>query len=204
MRPRKMYSMKIPLSWVTLVVATHQLPEDPAAPKSVLGFALLEVTKLQPNVWSFSLKAAVADTLADETVLLRGLADALPYPDFLIGELIEADIFAPLADAADRLAPPINAFFGLRLARLQSALTVDLAPPERRAPLPYGECICGRPALTVAVVDGDIVDPAHVRAELEQRALSDWCRFLQMPSASRGGTAGVATMTWWASRGRWL
>jgi hypothetical protein len=199
-----MISMKIPLSWVTLVVATHRQPEDLTAPKSVLGFALLEVSKLQPNVWSFSLKAAVADTLAEETVLLRGLADALPHPDFLIGERIEADIFAPLAEAADRLAPPINAFFRLRLARLQSALTVDLAPPVRRVPLPYGESICGRPALTVAVVDGDIVDPAHVRAELEQRALNDWCRFLQMPSASRGGAAGIATMTSWASRGCWL
>jgi hypothetical protein len=194
--------MKTQPSWTTIAVATFRPIEDVAAATHVLGFAMLSATKLARDDWRFSLESEVAASLDDEPALLQQLADVMPHPQFVIGEGLEGEVFAPLVNAADRMVPPLNAWVSHRVARLRSALAVDLAPPVRRALLPFGERPQVRASLAVAVSGEAIVDRGGVFAELERRVATDWCRFLQLPGAARCGTAGIATMTWLAARGQ--
>jgi len=186
-------------SWTTILIATHR--RDTYSTTHVLGFALFTATKRTRTDWRFQLTAEVAATLNDEKALLRLLADALPHPRFIIGHRLESEVFAPLAYAADRMPPPLNAFLRYRIARFQSGIMVDLAPPTRYAPLPFAETPPTRQPMTIGVLDGNVVDPAGVKAELEQRVLEDWASFLQLPRAAACGTAKIATMTWAVSRG---
>ena len=188
-------------SWTTIAVATYR-PAKKYALNHVVGYAMLTASRLARDNWLFSMLSEVAATLDGEAALLKGIADAMPYPRFVIGEGLEGQVFAPLVDAADRMASPLNAWLHHRVARLRGALAVDLAPPLRRAPLPFAEQAKVRPSLAVAVSVDDVVDVGGVRAELERRVVTDWHRFLQLPAASRCGTAGIATATWLAARGR--
>jgi len=186
-------------SWTMIVIATHR--RDEWSISHVLGFALFTATKRTRTDWRFQLTAEVAATLDGEKALLCLLADALPHSRFIIGDRLETCVFAPLAHAADRMPPPVNAFLRYRLARFRSGIMVDLAPPIRVAPLPFAETPPTAQPMTITVLDGDVVNPAEVQAELEQRVLDDWVRFLQLPRAAACGTAKIATMTWAVSRG---
>jgi hypothetical protein len=203
-RLRKIATMKMTHpTYMTLVVATHRDNDDPVEPAIITGFGMLEIRKRGVNDWSFALNASVADTVGDEARLLTQLADALPMPKFLIGEAIRARIVTPVEAGADRATPIVAAHIRHRIARLQTAISVDLFLGNARpaAPLPYAEPVQLCPPVSITVVDGKIADPKQARADLEARAVSDWMRFLTGSGSRVVGTASIAMMTWMAAKG---
>ena len=192
--------------WTTLVLATHLQSSTLPEPPIVVGFGVLTVTKRSRDDWSFALAADVADTLADEPSILTRLADALPQPDFLIADQLEARVFTPLDLAADQASPLIAAYLRLRVARLRLALPVDLAAGRSRlaGPLPHAEPPPVTPPVTIAINGVAIVDTDRVRTDLEHRVIGDWLAFLQVgqrqPRGRACGTAAVATLTWLSAR----
>jgi hypothetical protein len=189
-------------SWTTLVLATHARTTDPVDPPIVVGFGLLTVIRRGRDDWSFALNVEVADTLAEEPKILTHLADALPQPDFVISDRLEARVFIPLDLAADRAGAVIAAYLRLRVARLRLALPVDLSAgrARRAGPLPYAEPLHLPPPVTIAVDGVAIVDTARARTDLERRVIADWLSFLNVPQCQPHGpacgTAALATITW--------
>jgi hypothetical protein len=188
-------------TYLTLVIATHKDSDDPCAPTSIIGFGKLEVCKRGMNDWSFVVNAAVADTLGDEGDVITQLADILPMPKFIIGEAINARILAPLDAAAERADPAIAAHVRHRVARMQTALPVDVSIGTARGPatLPYAELNMLCSPVIVAVNDYEIIDPKRVRAQREARVVNDWLRFLTASGSQHTGIATIATITWMAA-----
>jgi hypothetical protein len=192
--------------WTTLVLATHARTTHLVDPPIIIGFGMLTITKPGRNDWSFALNAEIADTLADEPAILTRLADALPQPEFVIADQLEARVFNPLDLAADRGGPVIAAYLRLRVARLRLALPIDLAAGRARRPGPlrYAEPLPVTPPVAIAVDGVAIVDPVGARNDLERRVIADWLAFLQVPQchshACACGTAALATLSWMTAR----
>jgi hypothetical protein len=200
---RKITPMKTNFpSWTTLVLSTHTRTTDTVDSPIIVGFGMLTVTKTGRDDWSFALNAEVADTLADKPAMLTRLADALPQPDFVIADQLDARVFSPLELAADRAGTVVAAYLRLRVARLCLALPVDLAAgrARRAGPLPYAEPLQLPPPVTIAVDGVAIVDTARARTDLERRVIADWLSFLNVPQCQPHGpacgTAALATITW--------
>jgi hypothetical protein len=151
--------------YLTLVIATHRDDPEVAEPAIITGFAMLQVYRHSSDTLSFALNAAVTQTLDDEPMLLTRLADMLPMPKFIVAEAIERRIFAPL----DRSNPIVAAHLRHRIARLQTALAVDLSHGATRRTAPPSR---------IAVTDRKVTDPDRARADLEQCAIDDWVRFV--------------------------
>jgi hypothetical protein len=203
-RLRKIATMNMTQpTYLTLAIATHRNNDDPVEPAIVVGFGILEVLKRGPNDWSFASNAAVANTTDDEAALITQLADTLPMPRFLVAEAVDTRILAPLDAAAERANLTVAAHVRHRVARIQTALPVDVSLGMARppAPLPYAKTPTLSPPVKVLVINGKIVDPARARADLEARAVNDWVRFLTGPGPWQTGTASIATITWMATRG---
>jgi hypothetical protein len=165
-------------TYLTVVVATHPAePEEHFAP-TVIAFGMLAIIKLDSDGWRFCLSSGVANTLDDEERVLTELADALPYPRFLLGDDIEHRISRPVAHAADRASAIVAAHVRQRMARLLSALQVDIA-------LPSGAPMLLNPAVDVAVYGQTIVDPVAARNALEHAAIARWLQFLGQSKATR-------------------
>ena len=190
-------------SYLSFVIATHREADDCTAPIIVIGFGMFNVRKLDRDDWRFSLSASVADTTDDEAALLTRMADALPQPDFLVGEHVETHLFAPLLQAVDRIPPPVGPYLRLRVARLRLALPVDVALGSARhsAPLPYAEPMPTPSPIAVELVAPNIINRDNAIARLEAHAIGNWLRFLRRPGTPHVNVAMVPTLTWAASRG---
>jgi hypothetical protein len=180
-------------TYLTIVVATHPAEPDEYAAPIIFGFGMFAISKLEADGWRFGLSSGVADTLDDEERVLTELADALPHPRFLLGYDIEHRISRPVAIAADRVSPIVAAHVRQRMARLLSALPVDVA-------LPSGGPMSLNPIVDVAVYGQTIVDPVAVRNSLERAAIGLCLRFLGQPSPDSCGSSGIATITWLGRR----
>lgn len=200
---RKITMMKITHpNYVTLVIATHRDKGDPTAPTNVVGFAMLEIHRRGQNQWSFALDTAVADTMNDEPRLIMQLADILPMPKFLIGEAIDTRIMAPLDAAAERVDRVTGAYVRLRLARLQTAVSVDLSigTANHSTPSLNAETPTLSPPIKIAVVGDKIIDPKQARTDLQRCAVNEWMRFLTGPRSMLTSTAMAATIAWISER----
>ena len=178
-------------SYLTLVVAAVPPSNQECSRPVIMGLGMLNVTKLAANTWSFDLSSAAVDTCDDELEVLRWTADALPHPNFLIGENLDRDIFTQLAFAADVAPSPLSEFLRLRLARLRLALPIDLAPPSRAVPLPYDLPLPLSAPLIRSIGDGLVAAARGARADLERRAVDHWCRFLGFRSPRRSALASL-------------
>jgi hypothetical protein len=180
-------------TYLTLIVATHPAKPDEYAAPIIIAFAMLAITKLEADGWRFGLSSGIADTLNDEERVLIELADALPHPRFVIGDDIERRISRSVTHAADRASLIVAAHVRQRMARLLSAVRVDLSVP------PVGSSTL-TPALDIAVQNRTIVDPVAACAALADRAIDLWLRFLGQPKDSDHGPTRLATEIWLKTR----
>ncbi len=165
--------------YAVLTIATH--PSMPCAgePGIITGFGLLIVTELAQTTGKFKLYTGVVDKLSDEEQLMIELADVLPHPVKLIGYQIDAQIVA-LEQAARRQPPIVAAYLRQRLALIESAVRIDLAPPPATL---CGSFLCADADRVVINVIGEtIIDTETAYHDLEQQVIENWMRFLS-PSA---------------------
>jgi hypothetical protein len=161
--------------YAVLTIATHPSATGASGSGIITGFGLLIVTELAQNTGKFKLHTGVVDKLSDEEQLMLELADVLPHPVNLLGSQINAHIVA-LEQAADRQSPIVAAYLRQRLARIEAALRIDLAPPSVSPRRPILRADDNRVVINVS--GETILDTETAYRDLEQRVIDDWMRFL--------------------------
>jgi hypothetical protein len=161
--------------YAVLTIATHPSVTPAGGSGIITGFGLLIVTELAQTSGKFKLYTGVVDKLSDEEQLMLELADVLPHPVNLLGNQINAHIVA-LEQAAERQTPIVAAYLRQRLARIEAAVRMDLAPPSLS---PRGPILRADDNRVVINVSGEtILDTETAYRDLEQRVIDDWMRFL--------------------------
>jgi hypothetical protein len=165
--------------YAVLTIATHPSVTPAGGSEIITGFGLLIVTELAQTTGKFKLYTGVVDKLSDEEQLMLELADVLPHPVNLLGNQIDAHIVA-LEQAAERQSSIVAAFIRQRLARIESAVRIELAPPSVPPRRPILRADDNRVVINVS--GETILDIETAYRDLEERVIDDWMRFLS-PSA---------------------
>jgi hypothetical protein len=165
--------------YAVLTIVTHPSVTPAGGSEIITGFGLLIVTELAQTTGKFKLYTGVVDKLSDEEQLMLELADVLPHPVNLLGNQIEAHIVA-LQQAAERQSPIVAAYLLQRLARIESAVRIELAPPSAPPRRPILRADDNRVVINFS--DETILDIETAYRDLEERVIDDWMQFLS-PSA---------------------
>jgi hypothetical protein len=122
----------------------------------------------------------------------------------LIAEAIEARVFKLIEAVANRADPVVTAYVQHRIARLQTAVSVDvsLGTETRVAPSPLTKSLALPPKTSIAVVDGKIADPERTRRDKEKHAINYWLQFVCGPRSRQADMAAIATLTWLVAKVR--